>query len=422
VIAGAADSVDLTPQSMVPLAGFANRRGIAESVADRIEANAVALRDADGRIAVIVTFDALYVGPMVDAALRAFLTGECGIRDEDILLLASHSHYTPSLDPAKPRLGVVDDAYLGWAIAQCREMLGRLLNRPFAPLTISHAESNWDGAIHRRKRWPLPYIGNDGRFGWHEPAMAPNAAGPYDPRVRTWQLHAEDGAALAILWSCACHPTGFPYPKQVSAEFPGRVRAAVRAGYGDALPVLFLQGFAGDVRQRSPETRPALRALVNTLRHGPSFCPFEPADWLRWTEALSTIVDATLRTAQASAPLSGPIRSAAASTDLSALLDGDNDDRHIEFRRLSIGEQLDFWAVSAEPSVALKAFIPDAPQIIALGYLGDVFGYWPTAAQAAEGGYEGRGFIEIFSLGGKFRPLIDTIFKDMVDQLRADRR
>lgn len=420
MIVGAAACADLTPRSMVPLAGFGNRLGAAAGVADRIEANAVALRDADGRTAVIVAFDALYVGPAMDAALRAFLAGECGVHGEDILLLASHTHFTPSLDPGKPRLGAVDEAYLDWAIGECRTMLGRLLAGPFAPLTMSASESDWDGAIHRRKAWPLPYFGEKGRFGWHEPAMAPNDAGPRDRRVRSWQLRTADGAPLAILWNCACHPTGFPQQDQVSAEFPGRVRAAIRAGHGETLPVLFLQGFAGDTRQRAPEIRPALRNLVRTLRYGPSFCAFDMAGWVRWSDDLSAVVMATLE-APDPAPLSGPIRSAAASIGLDALLDGDNGDRQIEFRRLSIGDRLDFWAVSAEPSIALKACIPDARETIALGYLGDVFGYWPTAAQAAEGGYEGRGFIEIFGLKGRFRRSIDTIFKDMVERLRADR-
>lgn len=419
MIAGAADSVDLTPRSMVPLAGFVNRRGNAEGVADRLEANAVALRDADGRTAVIVTFDALYVGPVVDAALRGFLTGECGIGDSDILLLASHTHYAPSLDPEKPRLGAVDAEYLAWMIGECQAMLRRLLAKPFAALTLSHAEAEWSGAIHRRKRWPLPYF-SGGRFGWHEPAMAPEPNGPRDSRLRTWQLRTPDGAPIAILWSCACHPTGLPDQNRVSAEFPGRVRAAIRAAHGEALPVLFLQGFAGDIRQRSPETRPALRQLVRTLRHGPSFCAFDAAGWARWADTLSALAVDTLKAA-APSPLSGSIRSASTRVSLDALLDADNPGKQVEFRRLTLGD-LDFWAVSAEPSVALKEMIPDEASAIALGYLGDVFGYWPTAAQAAEGGYEGRGFIDIFSLSGRFRPLIDTIFKDMVERLRAERQ
>jgi hypothetical protein len=37
-----------------------------------------------------------------------------------------------------------------------------------------------------------------------------------------------------------------------------------------------------------------------------------------------------------------------------------------------------------------------------VGYLGSVFGYLPTAAQVAEGGYEVEGFQPLFGLSGHF--------------------
>ena len=55
---------------------------------------------------------------------------------------------------------------------------------------------------------------------------------------------------IAVLWSYACHPVGFPARTRVSADFPGVVRRALRDAHGAELPVLFLQGFAGDVRPR----------------------------------------------------------------------------------------------------------------------------------------------------------------------------
>lgn len=57
---------------------------------------------------------------------------------------------------------------------------------------------------------------------------------------------------------------------------------------------------------------------------------------------------------------------------------------------------------------------------MALGYLGDVFGYWPTARQAAEGGYEGGAFVTMFGLSGRLRPSIDEAFRGVVKQLAID--
>ena len=48
--------------------------------------------------------------------------------------------------------------------------------------------------------------------------------------------------------------------------------------------------------------------------------------------------------------------------------------------------------------------IPRAAQAIRIytGYLGDVFGYLPTAKQVTEGGYEVNGFQSLFGMSGRF--------------------
>ena len=421
-ISGAADHIDLTPQSGLPLFGFVDRSGPSEGVADSLEANALALRDSAGRITVIVAFDTLFVGPTVDAELRAFLRGEHGVRDEDILLLASHSHYAPALDPTKPRAGPVDPGYVASVIERSKVMLGRLLDRPMVPLTLTHSSAPWQGSVHRRKRWPLPYLsGHPRRLGFHGPVMAPEPRGPSDDRVRSWLVRTEDGAPLAVLWHCACHPTGFPRRREVSSEFPGRVREAVRDRIAPGLPVVFLQGFAGDVKQRSPDRRSVLRGLRDTLLWGPSFCPFDEAGWLQWTQELSSTVEATLSAAEQREPLplSGPIRSARSELDLADLFDGDNGPRSIQCRRVRVGDELDLWAVAAEPSMALREFLPRGDSTVALGYLGDVSAYWPTAKQVAEGGYEGRGFVVEMGLRGRMRSSTDDAFRAMVKQLEV---
>lgn len=368
----------------------------------------------------ILALDTLYVGPAVDAELRAFLRDEHGVRDADVLLLASHTHYAPALDATKPLLGVVDAGYVAFVLEECKRMLRRLLARPTVPLSLSPASLPWRGAIGRRRSWRLPYVGGTpGHFGLHGPAMAPARAELDDHRVRSWLMRSTDGAPLAVLWSCACHPTGFPRPGQVSAEFPGRVREAVRTRIDPALPVVFLPGFAGDVRQRSPETRPVLRRALRTARWGPSFCPLDETGWRCWIDELTATVEATLGAAEQAlpAPLSGSLRSASGDLALAEVLDGTNDPRSIRFQRLRIGDALDLWAVAAEPSLALRELLPRAGSTVAVGYLGDVFGYWPTARQAAEGGYEGHDFITAFGLSGRLRPSIDDAFRSMVERL-----
>ena len=67
------------------------------------------------------------------------------------------------------------------------------------------------------------------------------------------------------------------------------------------------------------------------------------------------------------------------------------------------------FALSAEPTLAWQRILDDAApraaQAIRLytGYLGDVFGYLPTAKQVREGGYEVNGFQSLFGTIGPFR-------------------
>lgn len=416
-ISGAAEYVDLTPATAVPLWGFANRDGRSDGVADRIEANALALADASGRTAIVMTFDALFVGSVLDARLRTYLTQVHGVRPDDVLLLASHTHFAPGLDSSKPVLGQADPAYLDEVSAQCEAMLDRLLAKPRRPMILSHGSADWDGGINRRRIWPLPFLGQGRRISWRTPVMAPNPRAPRDRRVRQWSLKSEKGDPIAILWSCACHPTGFPDRTCISSEYPGRARDFLR-GTAGPVPVLFLQGFAGDIRQRTPETRPYWRRSAQALLHGPSFCGFDAAGWERWVADLCLALGKAVRAGDDRAePLCGDIRSSSTAVPLSDLLD-EGDDRPVWMRRLSIGGRLDLWAVGAEPSAALADFLPKGEATVALGYLGDVFGYWPTAKQAAEGGYEGAGYLPAFGLTGRLRNSIDSTFQKMTRKLK----
>ena len=101
------------------------------------------------------------------------------------------------------------------------------------------------------------------------------------------------------------------------------------------------------------------------------------------------------------------------------MFDGHNGRRSIQCRRVRVGDELDLWAVGAEPSMALREFLPGGDSTVALGYLGDVSAYWPTATQVAEGGYEARGFVSGMSLNGRMRPSVDDAFRAMVKQLEV---
>src|SRR5207245_8671330 len=77
--------------------------------------------------------------------------------------------------------------------------------------------------------------------------IGPNAEGDRDETVRLIRFEDISGAPIAIVWSYACHATDFYDLAQVSAAYPGRVRARLRDKYGN-IPLLIFKGFSGDAR------------------------------------------------------------------------------------------------------------------------------------------------------------------------------
>jgi hypothetical protein len=420
-ILAAAESIDITPPKMLPLAGFQRRRGFATAVADRLEINAVLFRDETSRSGVIVSLDTLYVGPTIDAQITAHLRERHGFQESDILCLASHTHFAPSLDPTKPNsLAEVDADYLAMVLERGKTLMDRLHESRLQRIHVRYAEQPWNGAINRRKRCWLPHFNDRGRLTAGDILMAPNPAAANHSVLQLWALTLDDGSLLAAIWTACCHPTASPLSNHLSAEFPGFGRARLRQRYSKAAPIVFMQGFAGNLRPFIDDNRPLLRRVSGTLRGGSSFCPFDLETWQGWLSCLGGALDSAIGIANGDLTnrAKGRIVSSRIGVELSRLISGcDEPKRTVQFRRIVLGEALDIVAVAAEPSVELRNLAP-FPRAALVGYTGDVFGYWPTSRQASEGGYEGGGFFNAFGLRGAFRSDLDQTFSAAMRSLQ----
>ena len=165
-----------------------------------------------------------------------------GATPEAVVLNYSHTHSSG--------MGVLDIyPYSGEKPAQIRDYETRLsktlcelthkaLNR-LSPVRAYWRNGESDLAINRRRK-------NEDGITEHRP----NKDGYYDPNL--WVLELEGSDGRAILYSYACHPVvlyGAEW-QTISADFPGRTRLTLRARFGKATHVQFLQGLAGSVRPR----------------------------------------------------------------------------------------------------------------------------------------------------------------------------
>jgi len=416
-LAAAGASADITPIGNIQLAGYLGRESPFAGIASPLEANALALCTDGARVAVVLTLDTLFVGPIVEATLISHFVNRHGQNANDLLVLASHTHFAPSIDETKPLLGRVDADYVALVIDRCKALMDSVISSLGTGASIRRHAGSSLAAINRRRWWPLPHVAGGRRIAGPEACMAPNPAGPLDPAITAWIVTGQAGRPVAAIWHYACHPTGFCEPLKVSAEFPGVVRERLRHRFGN-IPVLFLQGFAGDIRPRVPESRPASTVAWRTLLWGPSFSGFTLPAWRQWANSLADEVAATFDEPPVPDELTASARIESAEYDLplSRLVTDDDPKRVVRFQRLRVSPALDIVAVGAEPLTDLRRHIC-FPGTIAVGYLGDVFGYWPTDTDAREGGYEVGGFLRAFGLQGRLRHPLDGEFTAAIDQL-----
>jgi hypothetical protein len=419
----AAGSVSITPDRPLPLAGFVDRLEPSTAVADPLELNALLLRTPEATLA-ILTADLLFVTEDLKHRIAAMVRPDLALDDASFLFAASHTHFAPAMDSSKPRLGPVDPAYVDLVAERAATLLRRLASARGGPAEprVEYRSGVAAHAINRRRMgWRLspraPYLPRRAVL------RAPNPTGPRDETVHVVTLRDASGRPAAALWSYACHPVSFAEPRHVSADYPGVVRRALRAALGSDMPVLFLQGCAGDIRPRELGRPRAWRRRFAELVVGKLFTPFSPSEYRAWSDSLATRVVEITRAPGRALPLASTFRAAHMRVPLGALLDGaSSSTQSVTFQRLEVTPGIAIAGVSAEPvaeyGLAVRAAAPPEEAVIPVGYTDSVFGYLPTARMLGQHGYEDEGFMDSFGITGRFRPDLEQVVRRSWDGLR----
>ncbi len=394
--------LDITPGRPLPLAAYRGlRKATYDSVCDPIEANVVILRNRDTFTA-FISLDLLYVGAYLRDKIVKGLSGR--IAASGIFLAASHTHFAPATEESLSILGPVIPEYLDFVAQRVIGLALRLIDEQGTEVSLTYYEGSAAHSINRRKRKfgiirRFPFLGSRVR-------IVPNISGPRDDMIRLIRIRDRNGRDLAICWSYACHPVGFPNIDELSAEYPGVVRRMLRAAYGD-IPIVFWQGFSGNI---SPYR---LWRAGDAELSNPEFEFVSPSlkDWTEWAGSLGERVLATA--GGNGKPIGGSIAHRARSLALTEL--GLVSDKQLDFSEISLGPDLVICGLTAEVAVEYGQILREmrAPaQVILVGCVGDVFGYLPVDAMVPEGGYEVTGFVRRFGLKGAFLPNVSSIVKD----------
>ena len=405
----------MTPRDRpVRLAGYPARKDPVSTILDPIEISAVLL-ESSGRRCLIIGFDLMIVGSELQNLILAKLQ-RMGFSPGEVVLLASHTHYAPATDQACRRLGEPDTEFVNDAAGAAEKLVRRIQQERPSEVSLSVLQGELDHSIHRRRYWPFPTLGRTYGFRLTSVSLAPNPSGPRDETATVVLLRrVDDGRVLGVVWHYTCHPTAVVPATAISSDYPGAVRRALRQRFGE-VPCVFAQGFCGDIRPNIPPSpeksgfADRLRRLVRTVASGPTFREPSAAGWASWSRGLAAAVSRIAQGSPVRTLAPNSLQTGSSSIPLSDFFEGSTPAKRLSAQVVRLGGELEIVALSAEVNVEWKPILETAVPApsdrlrLYVGYLGALYGYLPTAAQIAEGGYEVEGFQPLFGMAGRFRP------------------
>jgi hypothetical protein len=388
-------SVDITPRRPVMLGGYYKRTAPFTSVASRLEANVLIIKGVSSRV-LIVSTDLLYPGE----TLRAELVQNLGLADksEGLFLCASHTHSAPMTAPSIPHLGVADDEYVHFVATQITALV-KSIEHEGEPCACTYHLGSADHSMNRRLVRPRLTRSGFARSS----GFGPNPNGDRDESVRILEFANSSGKPIALIWNYACHPTDFPGFLQVSSEYPGIVRSRLRSELGD-IPVLFLQGFSGDVRPPFSGRSAGIAGLARRVLVGPQFRQPPRREWENWANSLADSIASIARSSPRTLRMDSLMlkRVEVPENEFAA---GGSGDKSLVWHLIDCGG-FRIVGINAEPVVRyrslLEQFFSGVP-LLTVGCLDQPVCYLPSDNMIPEQGYEVEGFRSLFNFDARFK-------------------
>lgn len=406
-------SVKITPEKPVPLAGYAARTKPFEKVDLDIYAKALALQDAQGHRAVLITADLCTIPTDVAEPVRTKIAEKHQLQPAAVILNLSHTHSGPSVS-LRPRsegpttqpnpadaAGTVE--YTKWL----QDRVAAVADDAFARL--QPASLAWGTGIAH-------FAMNRREFTDRGVILGVNPRGLVDRSVPVLRIDGPDGKPRAVLFGYACHGTTNPSNYLgVSPDYPGFARNVVEKHF-PGVESLFIAGCGGDANpypRVSLQDAPAHGAALGnevvrvaegklTPVHGPLACALAVAQL-----PLETPDRATLQSiAQTSGQRKQDAQAMLAALDRGESLPKAHPAPVVAWQ---FGKDLTLVALPNEVVVEYLPLIERAIGPLRLwvaAYCHEVVGYIPSNQILSEGGYETRG---LYTGSGWFTPDVEGV-------------
>ncbi|WP_409341352.1 neutral/alkaline non-lysosomal ceramidase N-terminal domain-containing protein [Paenibacillus sp. MBLB4367] len=418
---------DITPEYPIALAGYSGRKGAMEGVNLPIFLRIALFGQESERglhKQLVASADIIWWGNERMEPLRSKLAERFGLRKEDVILAASHSHSGPQTTAKLPLVGQMDENYVRSLEEKLYEGV-EVAQANMEPVTAELGRGHCSVGVNRRKIV-------DGRA-----LFEPNPAGPHDDEVTVVRFRKAGGEPKALFVHYTCHPT-VTNANKLSAEFSGFAMAEIERQLGGDAVSLFLQGCCGDIRPAlvrdgqfyagnesdvkelggrlaeavgSVLAEPLHPLAARRLNGGHAACelPFQSVPPRERLEELVALDDKRV------SDWAGQL------LDDGALL---REAVPLELVRLDIAEGLSLLSMNAEmvADYGLYVKVASAGAVLPVAYSNGMIGYVPTAEQLVEGGYEAIDSHYYFGLCSPFTASCEAIIKKTVDDMLAGSR
>lgn len=245
-------AANITPSLGISMVGYYFDRK-AEGIHDDLYAKCLWMDDGT-QAAALVACDLCMVNRPTVAAARQRAAERLGLAPEQLLICATHTHTGPALT----------EEYAAFAATRIADAV-EMARREAAPTTCRIGFGHETSISFNRRFWM-----KDGSVvtnpGGHNPNVV-KPVGPIDPRVAVLSFAREDRDLAGVLVNFALHLDTIG-GNLISADYPFFTARLLRQVYGAELPVLFVNGAAGDLNHFDVFGRGPRKGFAEPLRIG----------------------------------------------------------------------------------------------------------------------------------------------------------
>lgn len=231
--------VNITPETPMWMAGYASRDHESEGTLHDLWVKALALEDANGRQAVLVTADLVGIEKKMSDRIRDKLKEKYGLSRSQIILNTSHTHTGPVLTGLTDLIFPLDSNQADKVIRYSEELEDKIVDLVGDALNSMHPVKLYaqNGVtrfqVNRRNN-------NEATLSSHTELKGPN-----DFAVPVLKVLDDTGGLIAVAFGYACHPTVLSTYKW-SGDYAGFAQLELEKEHS-GVTALFFQGAGADL-------------------------------------------------------------------------------------------------------------------------------------------------------------------------------